>query len=162
MVRVIDKFDSLTSRFIAAPSVTVAYLQRLAPQFVAAQLLATMQAVSFGEPTPGLDRELNVGANIASGEPPLLTEETVSKWVSRIGVQRTAVRLLAIPLMYQALKRATNDVDYAGPYMNSDTQETWWRAAHAAVADPWPHSGQHGSNHNDHTPMRPTREVCII
>ena len=158
VVRVIEKFDSVFSRFIAAPSLTVPDLQRFAPQFVAAQLLATMRAVSFGEGplSPGLDRELEVGASLAPGEPPLLTEEAVSEWVSTLGVRRAAVRLLAIPLMYQAQKRATNDVDYRGPYMDSETQESWWIAAHAAVADPWL-SGSRPVVSNG--PMRPTRQL---
>ena len=101
VVRVIEKFDSVLSRFIAAPSLTVPDLRRLAPQFVAGQLLATMRAVSFGEGplSPGLDRELEVGASLAPGEPPLLTEAAVSEWVSALGTRRAAVRLLAIPLM---------------------------------------------------------------
>lgn len=148
VARVIEKFDTIVSRFIAAPSITGADLRRLAPMFAAGQLLATMRAVSFGEgpSVPGLDRELEVGASLAPGELPLLTEEMVSEWVSRFGMRRAAVRLLAIPLLYQLQKRATNDVDYGGPYMDNETQETWWIAAHAAVTNIWPKGTLHGSS----------------
>lgn len=152
----IEKFDGVSSRFIAAPSVTEADLRFLAPQFVAAQLLATMRTVAFGEAAlvPELDRELEVGASLTPGDPPLLSEATVTQWVSTLGMRRAAVRLLAIPLMYQEKRAKTHDVDYQGPYMNSEIQENWWRTAHEAVADPWPND-----NHSSNTSMRPTRRV---
>jgi hypothetical protein len=161
VARVVEKFDTVVSRFIAAPSVTVVDLRRLAPKFVAGQLLATLRAVSFGEgpSAPGLDRELQVGASLAPGESPLLTEETVSEWVLELGVRRAAVRLLAIPLMYQVQKRATNDVDYSGPYMDSETQQTWWIAAHAAVMNTWPNGTRHGSSGSSSTSARLTQQV---
>ena len=160
VARVIEKFDTVVSRFIAAPSITIVDLRRLAPTFVAEQLLATMRMVSFGEgpSTPGLDRELEVGGSLAPGESPLLTEETVSEWVSTLGMRRAAVRLLAIPLMYQVQKRATNDVDYRGPYMDSETQQTWWIAAHAAVTNTWPNSTRHDSRSSS-TSVRLTQQV---
>ena len=137
--------------------------QRLAPQFVAAQLLATMRSVPFGESshTPaglqspsgagaagggggggGPQQQFEVGASLSIGEPPLLSEETVARWVSTLGVRWTAVRLLAVPLLYQAQRRATNDVDYNGPSgRDGETQERWWQEAHTTVATTWP--GQH-------------------
>eukprot|EP01043_Picozoa_sp_COSAG02_P029315 COSAG02_NODE_1818_length_10774_cov_4.788009_8_plen_267_part_01 len=160
VARVIEKFDTVASRFIVAPSITLVDLRRLAPTFVAGQLLATMRAVSFGEgpSTPGLDRELEVGGSLGPGDSPLLTEETVSEWVSTLGIRRAAVRLLAIPLMYQVQKRAINDVDYRGPYMDSETQQTWWIAAHAAVTNSGPNGTRHDSSSSG-TSVRLTQQV---